>query len=414
MKKSGKKLGNEGFSLVELIIGVFILAIIVGPLLHAFLVSAKTTARAQELRNQTMAAQNIVETFDAASINEILQSDGTLAGIGNIESLSIKDPDTNEYIAVPAADYGSVSDDEESYLLNLTNVASSNSLYNAVVELNTADFVTNLSEQIAVDTQMEATFTQPEGSDNPDRLAADEFAQRALIDSGSSVDFSHRMTRTVTISIDDKTDGGVTKYECTAQYHYMAKYSWEIYDTTKNPAVHIGTQTVTYTTDYYSDFYSGDAGEDERLALYFFFYPNYNGALSYDDEFIIKNNDDVKLDVFLIKQLTPDPSDPLKTLDGIAGYENDYNAKVKIEQTNKAKRGGAVLNTNMTTHLVDGSLIRNTFKFEIYRGFFFDDPEPDGRLVKKEQQNRMYSVTVTLYDPKTNEKLMEFDASIIE
>ena len=47
--KLRKELNNKGFSLVELLIATIILGIVVAPLLHTFVVSAKTAARGSQL-----------------------------------------------------------------------------------------------------------------------------------------------------------------------------------------------------------------------------------------------------------------------------------------------------------------------------------------------------------------------------
>ncbi|MCR5421978.1 MAG: prepilin-type N-terminal cleavage/methylation domain-containing protein [Lachnospiraceae bacterium] len=65
------KTGNEGFSLVELLLAVTILAIIVVPLLHAFLTSAKINAKSKEELRQTSVAQDIMEGLKAYSVEEL-------------------------------------------------------------------------------------------------------------------------------------------------------------------------------------------------------------------------------------------------------------------------------------------------------------------------------------------------------
>ncbi len=60
-----KKKADQGFSLVEVIVALSILAIVSVPLLSSFAQSAKTNAKAREIMNATNLAQNIVEEIKA-------------------------------------------------------------------------------------------------------------------------------------------------------------------------------------------------------------------------------------------------------------------------------------------------------------------------------------------------------------
>lgn len=62
---------NKGISLVELIVTVAILAVIVLPLLRAFVVSANTNAKAKEKLRTTEVAQNIMEGFELESLESV-------------------------------------------------------------------------------------------------------------------------------------------------------------------------------------------------------------------------------------------------------------------------------------------------------------------------------------------------------
>lgn len=62
---------NRGFSLVELIICVAILAIAIIPLYQSMTLSARTNARAQSLQNATSLAESVMEEIKTASIDEL-------------------------------------------------------------------------------------------------------------------------------------------------------------------------------------------------------------------------------------------------------------------------------------------------------------------------------------------------------
>lgn len=75
-RKTLQKLNNRGFSLVELVIAIAILAIVSVPLLQAFVTAAKTSGKATEVGRATLAAQNIYENIKAAPFDVLFPKDG--------------------------------------------------------------------------------------------------------------------------------------------------------------------------------------------------------------------------------------------------------------------------------------------------------------------------------------------------
>ena len=66
-----KQIDNHGFSLVELLVAIVILAIVVVPLLHTFISSARTNMLARRRLRVTTAAQDIMEGLKADTIEEL-------------------------------------------------------------------------------------------------------------------------------------------------------------------------------------------------------------------------------------------------------------------------------------------------------------------------------------------------------
>lgn len=62
---------NAGFSLVELLIAVIILAIIVVPLLHGFVTSARMNGKARQTQRAITVAQDLMEGLKAYDIEEL-------------------------------------------------------------------------------------------------------------------------------------------------------------------------------------------------------------------------------------------------------------------------------------------------------------------------------------------------------
>ncbi len=68
-----KKLNNNGFSLLEVLIAMVILALVSIPLLHSFVTTAKTNGRAKILMRATDCAENLMESLEYRSVEEIVE-----------------------------------------------------------------------------------------------------------------------------------------------------------------------------------------------------------------------------------------------------------------------------------------------------------------------------------------------------
>lgn len=75
MKKrmGAKKLNNSGFSLLEVLIAMVILCLVSIPLLHSFVTTARTNARAKVLMRATDCAENLMETLEYKSVEELVE-----------------------------------------------------------------------------------------------------------------------------------------------------------------------------------------------------------------------------------------------------------------------------------------------------------------------------------------------------
>ncbi len=66
-----RKLNNKGYSLVEILIAVMILAIATGPILSCFITSFRITGKSKERQRENSAAQSVMEGFKAYSMEEL-------------------------------------------------------------------------------------------------------------------------------------------------------------------------------------------------------------------------------------------------------------------------------------------------------------------------------------------------------
>ncbi|MDD6193611.1 MAG: type II secretion system protein [Lachnospiraceae bacterium] len=83
-----RRVNHKGFTLLELLIAVAILAIIVVPILSAFLISVQTNAKAKDKQNASIAASNVVEDIKGRDMERII-ADMTLKEDGTYEKIEI-------------------------------------------------------------------------------------------------------------------------------------------------------------------------------------------------------------------------------------------------------------------------------------------------------------------------------------
>lgn len=81
-----KKGNNKGFSLIEIIIGIGMLAVIVIPILHTFITSAQINRDSRQVMIQTEVAQTIMEGFAGKTYVDVKASVGALAGNSGVVS----------------------------------------------------------------------------------------------------------------------------------------------------------------------------------------------------------------------------------------------------------------------------------------------------------------------------------------
>lgn len=377
-----KKLGEKGFSLVELLVGVTILAVIAVPLLTAFLVTSHTSNRAKDVRNQTVAAQNLVESMKATSIGAViddLKRQIMPFGAGSAELYTrIWNPDTKAFDETLVSDYGSVAADGQGYTLKLTNVPVNNKTYNATIYLNAAKYQGTTDDPGLNDApivnykEMDAVFKQPkDGTEDPDSMAASDLAFQSMVATGeevSSDDVYNSMDRTIEIAIHkDAGQSDIVSYTAKYKYHYKDN----------------GTD---YESEFSYSIYRGSYSADKN-GLYVFFYP-----LHSSDRLCIYNTDNLDVRVFLIKQGPDDTYNPSINLYE-AKYSNDQNpvASIYFNLNNNSGNSGAIYPYSYHPGTPIGS--------GEYMYSWNYEKKYSARLVDTSVPNRIYEIKVELYKP---------------
>lgn len=132
-----KKENNKGFSLIEIVIAMAMIAIVVLPILQTFIASARINRNARQTMIQTDVAQTIMEGFADKTFMEISETAGKLAAGENISGnpapfSSINDNEFNKGLTA------NVPVTAPSLGLTLTSVAKNQIVWQSVA-INTID-----------------------------------------------------------------------------------------------------------------------------------------------------------------------------------------------------------------------------------------------------------------------------------
>ena len=150
-----RQTANAGFSLVELLIAVTVLAIIVIPLLHMFVTSTRINVKSRQTLRATTVAQDIMEGLKAYTLDEVRTQftlpDGTISddyfyptegfyivnssmiqdGVREIEELEVRDADGN----IDGLD-------NEIYYFGIKNLKMQGGEYDALIKLDASTYTT--------------------------------------------------------------------------------------------------------------------------------------------------------------------------------------------------------------------------------------------------------------------------------
>jgi prepilin-type N-terminal cleavage/methylation domain-containing protein len=350
MKSAIRKLkSKKGFTLIELLVSVAIFALIVSPLIHAFITAQSTARRSHFLGDATLAASNIIETVKARG--------------------------ADVYLADTIADY---ERGLGTYTFNLMNFRAGMSGFDIRVTFDSGEFFCDhdhdtctvdecddcdmCSEinctRITEYSPMDGIFVQPADSGNPDAQAETHFADLAVINdtAGFTVD---GISREIVVEVNEDKPGEV---------RIIAVYRYSYTDTG------LGIFELKY------EFFRAKVCDDEcevsscvrcfNKSMYVCFQ-----SFRLNDEFVIDNRAGMNLSVFMVKQSEP-----------VAGY----NAIIKQVEPQNTPVGEE--NTRVFANFI--------CNLQIYRGFAFPDMaigKTTGELVSRSRHDRMFRITIEVF-----------------
>lgn len=389
-KNSFQKLNNNaGFSLVELLIAVIILAIIVVPMLHGFVTSARMNGKARQAQRATTVAQDIMEGLKAYDIEELKEQFGDpMNGFYVIESKLIKgsiEEDKDREQNDPA--YRGDPEAPGVYYFTMEGVQIQGSEFDALIRIDARNYEQgrlkadgnaeghdnafndiNMASPGSVMKGKDGSYTQSvtlnqaAAEDAQELFELEEYTTNVIdpndpsgstkefFDFGTFKDLGGKVKRTITLNLTDSViDADGTVYcDANITYTYDCTYGGETY------SIHgkQGTSDWVEGVGCGSDISSGN--------FYLFYYPLYEAT---EDKIIINNDSHQPFRIYIVKQL-----------------DSVTNAKLSDAQLNKAELGyNAVVNIIDTT--ADNVKIRTNLGMNLVNASFLSPAVPiEGQL----------------------------------
>ena len=435
---------NKGFSLVELLVAITVLAIIVTPFMQGFVTAARTNMKAKKMQNATTVATNVMEELKANSIEEFAFQFNYPTDKNGNSRFDVMNSFTNVYEMVPGVSGAltpAVKYEEDAGSNNVESVTSSvlyedyqNQLteefeflgqdsgkYYFVLEGtemegHTFDTLVTLNANAYVDPYTEGynEMKVPVIS-TPDELADAFFIQKDQ-DEEIAEDFMELYTSTTKAAgINDLFDGNYDNDEIGRQIQIDVEksgdvtkvniiYAYTYYTKTDGSVKALSTREGVNTTMY--DNTEGD--EQELKSLYLFYKPLYGSKLSKGiDKIKINNLDNIPLNIYLVKQRQA-------TVDSVAMSvrEAEYYCEVEIQDDSRINVGSnerscMTIRTNLGENLYrDDVTLNNQYilRYSTTAGLNPSYSANNKRVLGltalngEEQKDRIYDVTVSVYE----------------
>jgi prepilin-type N-terminal cleavage/methylation domain-containing protein len=436
------KKNNKGFSLVELIVTVTILAVIVAPLLRAFVVSAQTNAKAKERLRATNLAQNIMEDIEAYGLEEIAKqinskgfkligneasaaytsselykstatstsysvattTDSTTSQFDFIEKTSatssclLVDADSGTY------KFQGTQNANGCYYFAIGGIKSDGKEYDALITLTPASVGTvtdadgntssindqYLADITAIDSSSSFVFTcsQSDVSSDMESIKT-EFGGKIVNKATDAVieasDYIRDIKRTITVELDG------TDYVTKVTVSYS--YDLSIYGVNGSESKNLSTKVVkSYSVE-------DDAQLDN---IYLMLYPWYNGSANPSDTIIIDNPKNLETNIIVAQQ------------EKVASETNAGSVYTMNINLNETFQTGDITGAHATHATVRPGVLSDTtlnLKHQYYVGAALANNctvtggscmlDANSTLVSTSKYGRIFDVTVKIYQAGT-------------
>lgn len=379
---------NAGFSLVEMLIAVVILAIIVVPTLRLFVSSARINGKAKQSQRATTVAQDIMEGLKAYNIEELReQFNNPMEGFYVMDSKLIhgsieedtdrektdpdcrKNPDSSPNLESPGV-----------YYFTLEDVKIQGTEYDALIRVDARAY----EEDKLADSGHENAFNDVNMaspgsvSKNKDGNYTETYAYKQAVlqdienhylgatggaggsgggtggsggsgGAGDTDDFSFKVfknmggtvKRTITLNLTEGTpdEEGNRTLDADITFLYECTYGGDTYTTCGN-----------VTGGYWVDTIPCGNGISSGN-FYLFYYPLYEAT---EDKIVINNEAKQPLRMYIVKQLDGDPATQLSDYQ-LNSAETFYKATVEVQNLSPTALDDTKIRTNLGMNLVNAS-----------------------------------------------------------
>ena len=393
-----EKDSNKGFSLVEIIVTIAIIAVVVAPFLRSFFLAMDINSDARRLQNASMVSQDIMEQFKANSIEYMEKVSNDTYGIEPTKTMKtvVGDPSGKQYPVYTFSDWKLKGADGEDFYATITldstpYVNGSSSEKNPVNSMTSQQFSSLFgSDAVMIFKQ----YTDPDNNLESYCRATGDFSEAELSDLGPST--VKKLTNIdITCDYNPSTDIYSYTISLNMKYTYKGSKSVEVkkdikktYQGKEGHAIYLmlpayDNASIIYGTDATGNYYSSD-------------------ELTISYEFLASQSYKADLSVYLAEQDITSSADSLK----LVKYKSE---NVKINDKSAVMPGIKTLykydnsNSNFKVYTNIKKSSTDTAATDVIPGLTYSE---------KNDSTLLYEITIDIkYDSKDSDVLTSFTGS---
>lgn len=398
LHKQHTKLNNKGMSLIEVVVSITLLALVSGVILSSLVASMRAAAKSRDLHRATTVAQNIMEGIKLKTAEEMAYQFNypVLADAGGnpVDNFSVypatrfqynisnsvgelyegTDAEGNPVLkkasnAVPLIQYEAymvnptlnatliaatqsayvedikvhsyefIKDNDKKYMYYMRNIENDGKYFNAKITLSAKNYTSAGSSGITANDDLLISVPTIDSSYDAVEVMGsnyDDMAMHQLTLAEGEDATEDELHRVIEVVIDDAVmPGGSHRTRVDVNY---------LYSFDKNDGSISGSFKVKESTPFYNE---GNEETRPLRSIYLYYYPLYEDG-SNSDAIVVKNPDNVDVELYIIKQQDATLSD-----DQLRIKENNYDVIFNVEETttNVGGRSHITLHTNWDENL---------------------------------------------------------------
>lgn len=387
---------NKGFSLLELLVSITILAVVMIPMLHSFITSARANAKAKKVMEATTVAQNIMEEIKSDDLSDYLTKYSyTKKTVKNASGNPVKDINGNT-ISTYSQKFIDVSATPETNTVSSAAVTVNGHKFRAEVTLDPQKY-TSTTTPAAIRTDYNTMFYNKLSGLSKTSNAFyiqqndQELSAARAIDLLAYEDVRDSLIRTITIDIEHNSGTGITNVYASVEYKDGRLGKTDVIKP-------INRQKIYSNSD--------DPAKMTLSNVFVVFYPMYNNAnkTAPKEHIIINNKDNCRTGVYLVKQTMRDAS---------AVNKSNYMVDVEVYEGTRSSTEDAdgkpdVITSVATNLCMDDTPTSKEVSFAytnvnnkaIPSGYTVKDMLNAKNLTKADAEPKIYDVTIKVYDKK--------------